>query len=61
MINIINITSLVQNENKDDLHIGGHPFMTSTPRGRGQAQMDACGRGERGQVPCGRPHRKFLN
>jgi len=32
--------------------------MTSTRRGRGQAQVDACGRG-RGQSPCGRPHRKL--
>src|SRR6218665_2316068 len=31
--------------------------MTSTRRGRGQAQVDACGRG-RGQALCGRPHRK---
>ena len=23
----------------------GHPFMTSTRKGRGQAQVDACGRG----------------
>ena len=30
----------------------GHPFMTSTRRGeRGQAQVDACGRGERGVQP----------
>jgi len=27
----------------------GHPFMTSRRRGRGQAQVDACGRGKRGQ------------
>ena len=26
---------------------------------RGQAQVDACGRGERGPAPCGRPHKKF--
>src|SRR6218665_3349540 len=37
--------------------IRGHPFMTSTRRGRGQAQVDACGRGV--QPPCGRPHRKL--
>src|SRR6218665_2246700 len=38
----------------------GYPFMTSTQRGqRGQTQMDACGRGEGGQAPCGRPHRKL--
>ena len=24
-----------------------------------QAQVDACGRGRRGQAPCGRPHRKL--
>src|SRR6218665_3712949 len=39
--------------------IRGHPFMTSTQRGRGQAQVDACGRGRVGQAPCGRPHRKL--
>ena len=34
--------------------------MTSTRReGRGQAQVDACGRGEGGPAPCGRPHRKL--
>src|SRR6218665_3222306 len=27
-------------------NVKGHPFMTSTRRGRGQAQVDACGRGE---------------
>jgi len=27
------------------LAVGNHPFMTSTWRGRGQAQMDACGWG----------------
>ena len=27
--------------------------------GRGQAQVDACGRGEGVQPPCGRPHRKL--
>jgi len=32
--------------------------MMSTQRGRGQAQVDACGRGE-DQAPCGRPHRKL--
>src|SRR6218665_3239715 len=32
--------------------------MTSTRRGGGQAQVDACGRG-RGQALCGRPHIKF--
>src|SRR6218665_3861954 len=37
----------------------GHPFMTSTLRGRGQAQVDACGRGGGGPAPCGRPHRKL--
>ena len=40
----------------------GHPFMTSTRRGMGlgtQAQVDACGRGEGGPAPCGRPHRKL--
>src|SRR6218665_1130000 len=39
----------------------GHPFMTSTRRGEevGQAKVDACGRGGRGQAPCGRPHRKL--
>ena len=26
---------------------------------RGQAQVDACGRGERGPAPFGRPHRKL--
>ena len=31
--------------------------MTFPQRG-GKAQVDACGRG-RGQVPCGRPHRKL--
>src|SRR6218665_194035 len=37
-----------------------HPFMMSTRRGEGcQAQVDACGRRERGQAPCGRPHRKL--
>ena len=35
----------------------GHPFMTSTPRGRGN-EMDSCGRG--GNVQCGRPHTKIL-
>ena len=25
----------------------------------GQAQVDACGRGEGGPAPCGRPHRKL--
>jgi len=25
----------------------------------GQAQVDACGRGEWGPTPCGRPHRKL--
>ena len=39
--------------------IRGHPFMTSTRRGRGQAQVDACGRGGGGPAPCGRPHRKL--
>ena len=34
------------------------PFMTSTQRGRGQAQVDAFGRG-RGLAPCGRPRRKL--
>ena len=34
--------------------------MTSTRRGEGgQAQVDACGRGKGGPVPCGRPHRKL--
>ena len=37
----------------------GHPFMTSTWRGRGQPQVDACGRGEGGPAPFGRPHRKL--
>jgi len=38
----------------------GHPFMTSTRRGRGgQAQVDACGQGGGGQALCGRPHRKL--
>ena len=27
--------------------------------GEGQAQVDACGRGEGGPAPCGRPHRKL--
>ena len=36
----------------------GHPFMTSTRRRRGQAQVDACGRGG-GQAPCGRPNIKL--
>ena len=27
--------------------------------GGGQAQVDACGRGEGGPAPCGRPHRKL--
>src|SRR6218665_3553808 len=37
----------------------GQPFMTSTLRGRGQAQaVDACGRGG-GPAPSGRPHRKL--
>src|SRR6218665_3068633 len=34
----------------------GHPFITSTRRGRGQAQVD---RGGWGQAPCGCPHRKL--
>jgi len=25
--------------------VRGHPFMTTTRRGEGQAQVDACGRG----------------
>src|SRR6218665_222531 len=40
----------------------GHLFMTSTVHMEGevgQAQVDTCGRGERGQAPCGRPHRKL--
>src|SRR6218665_780307 len=37
--------------------IRGHPFMTSTRRG--QAQVDACGRGWGGQASCGRPQRKL--
>ena len=38
----------------------GHPFMTSTTEGEGgQAQVDACGLGEGGEAPCGRPHRKL--
>ena len=36
----------------------GHPFMTSTRRGRGQAQVDACGWG-RGSAPCGCPQQKL--
>jgi|SRR6218665_1748149 len=38
-----------------------NPLMTSTRRGRGKAQVDACGRGEgvKRQAPCGRPHRKL--
>src|SRR6218665_3759038 len=30
-----------------------------TEGGGGQAQVDACGRGEGGPAPCGRPHRKL--
>ena len=33
--------------------------MMSTQRGRGQAQVGACGWGEGGPAPCGRPHRKL--
>ena len=34
--------------------------MTYTRRGGGgQAHVDACGRGEGGPAPCGRPHRKL--
>jgi len=29
-----------------DIFVRGHPFMTSTRRGEGQAQVDACGRGK---------------
>ena len=36
--------------------VRGHPFMTSTRRGKGgQAHVD----GGRGPAPCGRPHRKL--
>jgi len=35
-----------------------HPFMTSTRRGRGQTQVDACGRG-RMSASRGRPLRKL--
>ena len=42
------------------LYLRGHPFMTSTRRGEeDQAQVDACGRGERSPAPCGRPQRKL--
>src|SRR6218665_2577112 len=37
----------------------GAIHMTSTWRGRGQAQADECGRGEGGPAQCGRPHRKL--
>src|SRR6218665_4160863 len=30
-----------------------------TEGGGGQAQVDACERGQGGQAPCGRPHRKL--
>jgi len=33
-----------------DVHTGGDG---------GQAQVDACGREDGGQAPCGRPHRKL--
>src|SRR6218665_1489606 len=39
--------------------LGGQPFMTFTPRVRGQNQVDSCGRGREGSVSCGRPHRNL--
>ena len=37
----------------------GHPFMTSTRRGRGSGSGGRMWTGERGPAPCGRPHRKL--
>jgi len=56
----VNTTMIMQNPLVHSFKTNrGHPFMTSTRRGRGrQAQVDASGWG-RGQAPCGRPHRKL--
>ena len=39
--------------------MGPSIYDVHTEGGGGQAQVDACGRGEGGQAPCGRPHRKL--
>ena len=52
-------SSYVISEYNDNIRlVRGHPFMTSTQRGRGgQAQVDACGRGRGESSLCGRPHK----
>src|SRR6218665_2976268 len=39
--------------------MGPSIYDAHTEGGGGQAQVDACGRGEGGPAPCGRPHRKL--
>jgi len=41
----VNLPTERNDGGKKVLHIRGHPFMTSTRRGQGQAHVDACGRG----------------
>src|SRR6218665_1353452 len=43
----------------DDTQLWGHPFMTSTRRGRWSGSPGRIWTGEGGQAPCGRPHRKL--
>ena len=40
-------------------HKGPSIYDVHTEGGGGQAQVDACGRGEVGPAPCGRPHRNL--
>ena len=39
--------------------MGPSIYDVHTEGGGGQAQVDACGRGEGDPAPCGRPHRKL--
>src|SRR6218665_675195 len=39
--------------------VRGHPFMTSTRRGRGSGSGGRMWTGGGGPAPCGRPHRKL--
>ena len=44
--------NMITDENRKNVcDIRGHPFMTSTRRGRGSGSGEPCGRGERGSSP----------